>query len=315
MDMGDFKKIVPYLKDVKSVVLEGWGESLLHKNLTECIELIKNQGAQTGFVTCGMRLKEDHMDKLIRAGLDFIGFSLSGATPDTHNKIRVNSDFYTLIDSIKVFSNVVLKKGLNKPKMHIVYLMLKDNMHEVPLIIELAKEIGIREVVLINITQVTNAWQDAHKAFSYNEEEPYKDLLKEAERKARHLKTTLTKPALSPHEIAVCSENPLQNLYISVDGEVSPCVYLYPPAPSPFKRIFQGKGHHIEKVSFGNIFEEPFESIRNKKEYVEFRNCFARRKQAAEEVYRALLNLKKPESSALHDEPAPCKTCHKMLGF
>lgn len=135
------------------------------------------------------------------------------------------------------------------------------------------------------------------------------------ERKAGHLKTTLTKPALSPHEIAVCSENPLQNLYISVDGEVSPCVYLYPPAPSPFKRIFQGKEHHIEKVSFGNIFEEPFESIRNKKEYVEFRNCFARRKQAAEEVCRALLNLKKPESSALHDEPAPCKTCHKMLGF
>ncbi len=314
MAIDDFKRIVPYLKNVESVVLEGWGESLLHKHLIECVELIEGQGARAGFVTCGMLLDEGYMERLIRAGLDFIGFSLSGATAETHNKIRVNSDFDKLIDSIKRFRGLVLKQGLKKPKMHIVYLMLKDNMHEVPAIIELAKEIDIEEVVLINIAQITNVRQDTLKAFSYDNEEPYRDILKKAEATAVRSKIRLTKSALSPCETAVCSENPLRNLYISVDGEVSPCVYLQPPAPSPFKRYFHGEEYDIQKLSFGNIFREPFEIIWDKKEYVEFRECFIRRKQAAEETYKSLLSLKKPDTLISQNPPDPCKTCHKMLG-
>ena len=106
MALADFKKIVPYLKDVESVVLEGWGESLLHKNLIECIELIKMEGARAGFVTSGVGLDEEYVHKLSRVGLDFIGFSLSGATAGTHDKIRVNSDFDKLIESIKLFKDL-----------------------------------------------------------------------------------------------------------------------------------------------------------------------------------------------------------------
>ena len=46
MNARDFEKIVPYLHDVKSVVLEGWGESLLHKNLS-ISSVLQNQQDQT----------------------------------------------------------------------------------------------------------------------------------------------------------------------------------------------------------------------------------------------------------------------------
>ena len=58
MDIDDFKKIVPYMKDVESIVLEGWGESLLHKDLIECVHLAKKEGVQVGFVTSGMGLTD-----------------------------------------------------------------------------------------------------------------------------------------------------------------------------------------------------------------------------------------------------------------
>jgi MoaA/NifB/PqqE/SkfB family radical SAM enzyme len=312
MALADFKKIVPYLKDVESVVLEGWGESLLHKNLIECVQLIKMEGTRAGFVTSGVGLDREYVYKLSRVGLDFIGFSLSGATAETHNRIRVNSDFDKLIESIKFFKD--LPVGAHKPKIHIVYLMLKDNMEEVPLLPDLAKKIGVEEIVLINIIQITNSWQDEQKAFSYDENEPYKEILKEAERKAKSMGVALVKSALSSSEVAVCSENPLKNLYISVEGEVSPCVHLYPAAPSPFRRIFGGEEHSVEKMSFGNIFREPFESIWNSKEYVEFRTKLAHRKQRAEENYRALLDPNKTRPACLPEPPALCKTCHKMLG-
>ena len=64
MDIGNFRKIVPYLNRVESVVLEGWGESLLHKNLVECIGLIKKEGTQVGFVTSGIGLDEAYITDL-----------------------------------------------------------------------------------------------------------------------------------------------------------------------------------------------------------------------------------------------------------
>ena len=316
MDIDDFKKIVPYMKDVESVVLEGWGESLLHKDLIECIHLAKKEGTQVGFVTSGMGLTDECAAKLISAGVDFIGFSLSGATPETHNSVRVNSDFDTLINSIKLFKKLSGKYApTDKPKMHIVYLMLKENIGELPVLIDLAKEVGVEEIILLNIIQISNLWQDDKKVFTCNDEEPYKELIKKVVNKAGQSNIKLTIPNLSPGEVSVCSENPLKNLYISVDGKVSPCIYLYPPVASPFKRVFCGREYDIDKVGFGNIFREPFELIWNRKEYADFRDCFIQRQQKFKEVYRSFLEMKKLEKTDIPPPPLPCRTCHKMLGL
>jgi len=316
MPMDDFRKIAPYLKNVENVVLEGWGESLLYKDLIECIHLVKEEGARAGFVTSGMGLTGDYSIRLISAGIDFVGFSLSGATPETHNSIRINSDFDMLIDSIKLFKKLSDEyNSLNKPKMHIVYLMLKENIGELPILIDLAQKIGIDEIILLNIIQISNSWQDDKKVFACDDGEPYKALIKRAANKAVQSNIKLTIPNITPGEVSMCNENPLKNLYISVEGEVSPCVYLHPPVDSVFKRVFCGREYDIDKVSFGNIFREPFESIWNRKEYADFRDCFIQRQQKFKEIYQSFPEIKKPEVSGLPPPPLPCRTCYKMLGF
>ena len=356
MSMDDFKKLIPYLKDVETVVLEGWGESLLHKNLIEIIRMAKAEGPRVGFVTSGKVLNRDYISEIINAGIDFIGFSLSGATPVTHNSIRINSDLKSLIGHIQTFNEIRREKKMEMPRLHIVYLMLKDNIYEVSELPQLAKDIGIEEIVLINLNHITNEWQEGQRVFRCNEhphpnpppsrgrgklektlptinppspcgrglgggvEEQswdYELLIKEAEIKAKKLNISLRRPSLSPIEVSVCEENPLRNLYISVDGEVSPCVYLYPPVPSPFKRIFCSKEYQLEKVSFGNIFKEPFHTIWNSRGYVEFRNYFIKRKGKVEEMYSYLWDmerLKRFEMEPLPDPPEQCRICHKILG-
>jgi MoaA/NifB/PqqE/SkfB family radical SAM enzyme len=315
MSISDFEKIVPYLQNVGSVVLEGWGESLLHRNLIDFIRLVKTAGPEVGFVTSGMGLSADYTRQIVDAGVDFMGFSLSGATAETHNAIRVNSDFKTLIASIKTMKHLSMENPLRKPRIHIVYLMLKDDVHEIPMLLDLAHEIGISEVVLLNIIQVTSRAQDGQKAFTCEEGSLYKDIMKEAEDKAKKSKISLSMPAISPQDVAVCSENPLDNLYISVEGEVSPCVYLYPPVSHPFTRIYCGTEHPTSHVSFGNIFNEPFEQIWEKKEYQEFRNAFVSRQKRWKEAYASLLEMRLPEDAPSPQPPPPCRACHKMLGF
>ena len=255
MSLSDFERIVPYLQDVRSVILEGWGESLLHRNLVDFIRLAKSAGPEVGFVTSGMGLSANYARQIVDAGVDFMGFSLSGATAETHNAIRVNSDFNTLIASIKAVKRLNMKNPSHKPRVHIVYLMLKDNVNEIPMLLDLAHEIGISEIVLLNIIQVTSRLQDTQKTFTCEEGSLHKNIMKAAEDKARKFKISLSVPAVFPQNVAVCSENPLDNLYISVEGEISPCVYLCPPVSSPFTRMYCGAEYSTHHVSFGNIFK------------------------------------------------------------
>ena len=271
-----------------------------------------------GFVTSGMGLTRNRVSELIKAGLDFVGFSISGTRPETHDTIRVNSHLPEILNAIRFFNEEKLQQGLVYPKMHLVFLMLKDNINEVPLVPSLAKEIGIEEAVLTNICHTINVWQERSRVFDCEKREnPYEEIVKQAEANARKLNIRLKRPSLSAIDVAVCEENPLENLYISSDGEVSPCVYLYPPLSSPFKRIFCEKDYWIEKVSFGNIFKDPLHAIWSGVNYEQFRNQFMERRKGLRDLYFSLLDSPKMKTSkgyVLPEPPKPCKTCHKILG-
>jgi len=318
MSLEDFKKLLPFLSEAEAVVLEGWGESLLHKHLIECIRLAKQEGPRAGFVTSGMGLNEAYISELLKAGVDFMGFSLSGATAKTHNYIRVNSDLDELVKNIHALQEMKARENLVNPQLHIVYLLLKENVREVPALIQLAQDLGIQEVILIHLSHVSNAWQEEEKLFCTDGLDDFERILQEAEEKAREGKITLHCPSLSPREIEVCAEDPLRNLYIAVDGAVSPCVYLNPPVPTPFKRIFQGREFQVEKVSFGNLFRKPLDRLWKDRDYAHFRECFARRKSHFDEISTSLWDpdrLKGLRNSPPPPSPEPCRTCYKMLGL
>ena len=319
MPLEDFKTILPYLRDVESVVLEGWGESLLHRDLSQCIELVKKEGPQVGFVTSGMGLTKNRVAELIEAGLDFVGFSISGTTAETHDAIRVNSHLPDVLNVIRFFNKEKLRRRIDRPKMHFVFLMLKDNIHEVPSVPSFAKEAGIEEVVLTNICHAINVWQERQRIFEWEKgKNPYEGIVKQAETNAHELDIRLKRPSLSAIDVPVCEENPLRNLYIAANGEVSPCVYLYPPLTSPFKRIFCGEEYWIEKVSFGNIFSDPFPAVWSRENYEQFKNRFIERRKGFRDLYLSLWDspkLKNSQNKTLPEPPDPCKTCHKILGI
>jgi MoaA/NifB/PqqE/SkfB family radical SAM enzyme len=203
--------------------------------------------------------------------------------------------------------------------MHLIFLMVKDNIHEVPSVPSFTKEAGLDEVILTNICHTINTWQESQRVFIWeNAVNQYDEILKQVEINARKLHIRLKKPSLSVIDVPVCAENPFGSLYISAEGEVSPCVYLYPPLPSPFKRIFCEKEYLTEKVTFGNVFSDSFSAIWSCSNYKAFRNRFHERKKAYQDLYFSLWDsprLKNAQENVLPEPPEPCKTCHKILGI
>lgn len=318
MPLEDFRKILPYLREVGTVILEGWGESLLHPSLIECVRLVKQEGAEVGFVTSGKGLTRDFASELVHAGLDFMGFSIAGTKEETHAAIRVNSTLSEIRNAIHLTSEERVRQGSPHPKMHFVFLMVKDNISEVPSVPSFAKELGIDEVVLINICHTINSWQEEQRVFIWDPgENPHETFLKQAEQNARKLHVKISRPSLSATQVSLCDENPLRNLYVSADGEVSPCVYLYPPLPSPFKRLFCDREYQVEKVSFGNILKEPFSTLWSRESYVQFRDHLYERDKKFKEVYFAFLDRFHPldlNANPLPEPPEFCRSCHKTIG-
>ena len=332
MSLHDFEKLIPYFRDVETIILQGWGEPLLHKDLGAIIRAAKSAtkngsgpsrhaGAESpavGFVTSGKGLDDRMSAELMDAGIDFIGFSFAGSTAKTHEAIRLNSDFRELIHAVAAFNELKQKRGLTGLRTHIVYVMLRDNLNDIPALPRLARDIGIQEIFLTNLIQVTNGWQDEQRTFTCEDRNDMLEVLSAAGEEARKKGVRLRCSALSPSLVAVCEENPLKNLYISAGGEVSPCVYLHPPTSPRFTKIFCGQEYESERVSFGNVFQEPFNRIWNGVEYSLFREPLAQRARQSPGMLSPFWsfgnNQEEGVIASYPDPPSACRLCHKMLG-
>jgi radical SAM protein with 4Fe4S-binding SPASM domain len=77
----------------------GFGEPLLHKNITDIVAICKKNNVLTTIFTNANLLTEDMMRSFIDSGLDEIRFSSSGISREEHNRIRQNSDYERDFDS------------------------------------------------------------------------------------------------------------------------------------------------------------------------------------------------------------------------
>jgi MoaA/NifB/PqqE/SkfB family radical SAM enzyme len=319
MPIADFRRLAACFSHVDNVVLQGWGEPLLYPHLIDAIATVRSAGSCPGFVTSGWGLDAALVAELVKSGVAFIGFSLAGVTAATHDAIRLNSHLDDVLATIAAFRKAKADLGVDTPRLHIVYLMLADNVAELNRLPALAKELGIKQIILINEVQVTDAWQDDQKTF-LGASADLPSVVAEMCRKACELGIDVHAPSLAPEPVLVCGEDPLNNLFISVDGEVAPCVHLWAPTTSPIRRIYCGAEVPAEKLSFGNIFATPIEDIWNSAGYVEFRRKLTARRRAGADVGRLSDPWSSGDSATSQTAlslpiPAPCRTCHRMLGI
>jgi MoaA/NifB/PqqE/SkfB family radical SAM enzyme len=320
MALEDLERLGPELPRADAVVLQGWGEPLLHPRLLEIVRLAKGAarggrgGPAVGFVTSGKGLDRPTAKALVDAGLDFLGLSVAGASPATHAAVRVGSD---LAEVTAAADHVLAARGRGRtPRTHVVFLMLRENVGELPEAPALARRMGADELVVTNLVQAADRRQDGQRVFG-PDGGAYEEILAETARRARECGVALRRPALTPAPAAVCEEDPLRNVFVTVDGEVAPCVYLAPPVPARFTRWFGGREHRLERVTFGDAWREGVSAAWDAPAYAAFRARFALRAQHRRLralVLRAWRRGAHGGEEPLPPPPDPCRTCHKLLG-
>lgn len=146
MDINLYKKVIDEVKDTTiMIILWNQGEPLLHENLIEMIRYNHSYGLFT--MTSSNLNHLPDPEGLVQSGLDTLIVSLDGASQETYNKYRVNGDFQTVISNTEALIKAKKKLSSTTPVIKWQFIVMKHNEHEIQTIKELAKKIGVDELV------------------------------------------------------------------------------------------------------------------------------------------------------------------------
>ncbi len=312
-----FQCIARAFAQTQHVHLQGWGEPLLHPRLFDMIAVAKSAGCRVGLTTNGMLLSPENGDRLLNLDLDLIAISIAGAVRETHERIRVGSEFPVILANVRQLLALRAQRGAKRPKVEFSYLMMKTNMAELPKAVELAASLSVDELYAINLDYVVAPEHDNLKTFDCpSVRDEFLRIMAEAREGARRVGLPFRPYPLEREEVAVCEANPTAILFISADGWVSPCTYLGLSGRTDIPRHFEGKPVTVPRVRFGSVLHRDLMDIWNSPAYLAFRQQFARRRLAVGS--RALVRMTGKEGDPMGKLPPPpeaCLTCYKIYGL
>lgn len=140
IDDSAIQNIVPILPYLDKILLHGVGEAFLHPNIHKYLNLYAKYGVEVSCVT-----NMTHMDKDLAAviGDTFksITISCDGATKETFESIRRGISFEEFCENIRMLHEL-------QPTLELRFnvVCMRQNIVEMPKIMELASELGISAV-------------------------------------------------------------------------------------------------------------------------------------------------------------------------
>jgi MoaA/NifB/PqqE/SkfB family radical SAM enzyme len=318
MEWATYEALSKSFYMVEEIDLTGSGEPLMNPNLEKMIGLAKESGIRVGFSSNGVLLTPARLDALMEHALDWIAISCDAATEDTYSKIRVGGSFNGLINNLQYLGEMKKRHPDSKPYTMLFFVMMKENIHELPDLVQLASKLQIDLVVAKNL-DVQSRPSDCSKgvfevAGDSEAHSRVKQYIGKAVNVAQSLDIKLRLYETSPTERPICEQDPLRTMFVSVDGFISPCISL----AYMNSRFFAGRQVSIPIYKFGNINESSIDNVFQTHEYVEFRRAFERR------LYRGVMGLFDPidrglsGSSDLSELPPPpvgCESCYYLYGI
>ena len=117
----------------------------------------KAAGCTVGFSTNGVLLGPQALSDLLAARLDWIAFSIDAAEPATYAAIRQGASLDVVLQNVAR----VVAAGRGAPSVSFFFVMMRQNVHELPALIRLAHELGVRQVVAKNLDVVLKEGDEA----------------------------------------------------------------------------------------------------------------------------------------------------------
>jgi MoaA/NifB/PqqE/SkfB family radical SAM enzyme len=161
-----FRRLLDETPSLTRLTLQGLGEPLLRPHLMEMVELAKARGIEVGFNSDAMLLTPARAERLVALGLDWLHVSLDGATAATHEGIRSGADFARITGNLRGLIGARQAAGSAKPWVRVVFVAMRRNVAELPLLGRRLGEWGVDE---LRVQGLSHDFADTDPSGSYAE--------------------------------------------------------------------------------------------------------------------------------------------------
>jgi MoaA/NifB/PqqE/SkfB family radical SAM enzyme len=270
MSLNDFRNLVDQLPDLQRAVMQGIGEPLLNRDLSEMIRYLKLRNVYVVFNTNATLLTYRRQVELIESGLDELRVSLDGSTPETYLRVRGIPAFERVIANVAEMVQTQRALGATTPRLSFWLTGMQENLRELPALVEIAARVGVDEVYLQRLTFWGEGLAVAEQSI-FDCCEEVEAIIAAAERRASELCVSLRAAGgASPRENLTghvpdrepwrAWSRPLRLAYVTAQGTALPCCI------APFT------GVPFEQISLGNYLTDGVAAVWNNERYQQFRS-------------------------------------------
>jgi len=308
--------------------LQGWGEPLLHPDTLFHIRQLKADGIKVSFTTNGTVMDKTLAEALVDSGLDGVTFSMAGNSSSTQDKLRGIGTFSLLQEAIRTFVAAKDSCGNSLPHLAVSFLLTPETLEELAGAVTWSRKNSVDAFVTVHLTQAgCRNQQELQFMVPKHEVSCYRWLRIHTQLRALFSRMRLDLKQFHPTITPVCDKNPLNSLFISANGDVSPCVFLCPPIKKEITWYQEEMEIRQKPLIFGNVQDDSLAEIWQSPEYCHFRDRFRKRKEyhdrqlagisysfaGSGELDWAVKAIKHHFST--HPAPQSCAACAKLDGY
>jgi MoaA/NifB/PqqE/SkfB family radical SAM enzyme len=276
-----FQRLVPDLKKVKLVYLQGWGEPFLNPDFFTFVSLAKEAGCRVGTTTNATLLSDATIPRLVESGIDVVAFSLAGIG-ETNDIWRAGTSYRQVLEAIRSLQNCKRRMGKDTPRVHIAYMLLRSGLPDLARIPEALQNRGIAQVVIsaLDLVAAPDLESQSLALVSGPEAADIRHHLEELIDNAARRNLNIYCPDLAAQgRRGECPENVLEAAVVSANGDVSPCVYTNIPASAGHYYV-RGAPRQVQSMFFGNVNDLSIQEIWRQPHYRNFRRTWKTRNLA-----------------------------------
>jgi MoaA/NifB/PqqE/SkfB family radical SAM enzyme len=274
MDFDLFTGLLDQFPELERLQLQGLGEPMMHPRFFEMIETAVARGITVSTNTNLTLLSARRAELCVTSGLDELHASVDGATAATFEHIRVGARFDRVIANLERLVDVRRHHGRATPRLRMVVVAMRQNLHELTDLVRLAHRLGLDTVF---VQHLCHDFAESSLPPHYRPMRDFVDaetlLGEEIERihyeferataTARELEVDLRLPQTRPRSHPPRTPGPERcswpwtGAYVSYQGVAMPCCMVATP----------------DRINLGNMASAGASAVWNGSKYAEFRDA------------------------------------------